>query len=71
MDEVFEPIMAQQNPNRILAVLFGTAKGSGAALLFFFLWLAGIGVCLIFRADKHIWNLETHTKMEKDATVDN
>ena len=58
VDEVFEPIMAMQRADGILVRLFGSGKGSGAAFLFAVLWLAGIGVCLIFRGDKHIWKLE-------------
>jgi len=58
VDQVFEPIMAAQQENSLLATLFGTGKGSGAAFLFAFLWIAGIVVCLIFRTDRHIWKLE-------------
>ena len=58
VDQVFEPIMAMQSADSFLPNLFGTGKGSGAAFLFAVLWLAGIAVCLIFRADKHIWKLE-------------
>lgn len=58
VDHVFEPIMAMQRADSFLPNLFGSGKGSGAAFLFAVLWLAGIAVCLIFRADKHIWNLE-------------
>ena len=58
VDEVFEPIMSVQRADGYLARLFGSGKGSGAALLFAVLWLTGIGVCLIFRGDKHIWKLE-------------
>lgn len=50
--------MAKQGAESILADLFGSGKGSGAAFLFAVLWLAGMGVCLIFRYDKHIWKLE-------------
>ena len=56
--QVFEPIMAVQGAGSFLTNLFGTEKGSGAAFLFAALWLSGIAVCLIFRADKHIWKLE-------------
>lgn len=42
----------------LLTRLFGVGKGSGAAFLFAVLWLMGIAVCMIFRADKHIWKLE-------------
>lgn len=58
VDSVFEPIMAGQKGDRILTKLFGSGKGSGAALLFFVLAFAGIGVCLYFRRNKQIWQLE-------------
>lgn len=58
VDSVFEPIMAGQKGERILTKLFGSGKGSGAALLFFALAFAGIGVCLYFRRNKQIWQLE-------------
>ena len=58
VDEVFEPIMAMQRVDSLLVKLFGFGTGSGAAFLFAVLWFAGIGVCLIFRADKSIWKLE-------------
>ena len=57
VDKVFEPFMEKHN-TAALSILFGTGKGSGAAFLFLFLAFAGIGVCLIFRKDKHIWKLE-------------
>lgn len=59
VDRVFEPIMAVQREESILVALFGSGKGSGAAFLFAVLWFAGIGVCMIFRLDKHIWALES------------
>ena len=58
VDEVFEPVMAMQRADSLLAGLFGTGKGSGAAFLFAVLWLMGIVVCLLFRGDKHIRKLE-------------
>lgn len=58
IDRVFEPIMAKQSANSLLVSFFGAEKGSGAAFLFAVLWLAGIAVCLIFRADGHIRKLE-------------
>jgi len=57
VDRVFEPIMARQT-EELPVRLFGAGKGSGAAFLFAVLWLTGILVCLIFRADRHIWKLE-------------
>ena len=58
VDQVFEPIMALQGADSILVHMFGSGKGSGAAFLFAVLWLMGIGVCLLFREDPHIWKLE-------------
>lgn len=59
VDAVFEPIMSGQPTDGLLTTLFGSGKGSGAALLFAVLWLAGIGVCLLFRADQQIKKLES------------
>lgn len=58
VDQVFEPIMKMQSNESVLGKLFGTGKGSGAAFLFFVIAFAGIGVCLYFRRDKYIWELE-------------
>ncbi|MBD5472063.1 MAG: MFS transporter, partial [Lachnospiraceae bacterium] len=58
VDQVFEPIMALQDGGSILVRMFGAGKGSGAAFLFFVIAFAGIGVCLYFRHDKYIWELE-------------
>ncbi len=58
VDQVFEPIMAAQGAGSFLTNVFGTGKGSGAAFLFAVLWLIGVGVCLLFRGDQHIWKLE-------------
>lgn len=57
VDKVFEPFIESHNSN-ILNTLFGEGKGSGAALLFLFLAIAGIIVCLFFRKDKHLLILE-------------
>ena len=58
VDKVFEPFMQTQEVNSILSAIFGSGKGSGAALLFFILGLMGVFTCLIFRKDRNIWNLE-------------
>ena len=58
VDKVFEPAMKQMTPNSIPLMLFGEGKGSGAAMLFFVIGIAGVAVCLIFRRNKHLWNLE-------------
>lgn len=58
VDRVFEPIMTVSASGSVLSKVFGTGKGSGAAFLFFVIAFAGIGVCLYFRRDKRIWELE-------------
>lgn len=58
VDRVFEPVMALQEERSVLIRLFGSGKGSGAALLFFVIAFAGIGVCLYFRRDTYLWKLE-------------
>jgi len=47
VDHICEPFMAANRSNGLLAALFGTGKGSGAALMMFLLGLAGIVLCLI------------------------
>lgn len=58
VDQLFEPVMALQGPESLLVKMFGSGKGSGAAFLFFIIAFAGIGVCLYFQKDQHIWELE-------------
>ena len=58
IDRVLEPFMARQGGTGVLAALFGTGKGSGAALLFLALAALGVVTCLVFRRDRHIWALE-------------
>ena len=57
VDKVFEPLMAAQLEGSLLAFLFGEGKGSGAAMLFFIIGIAGVIVCLIFnlRLRKYRW----------------
>ncbi len=59
VDQLFEPIMASQDAHSLLVRCFGIGKGSGAACFFGVLWVMGIGVCLLFCRDKHIWKLDT------------
>ena len=68
VDQVFEPAMAMQTADSLLVRLFGAGKGSGAAFLFAVLWLMGIGVCLLFRGDRHIQRLEAKTT-EKGSMI--
>lgn len=57
VDNVFEPFM-ETAQNGLLTELFGSGKGSGAALLFFVIGIAGVAVCLIFRRVKAFKTLE-------------
>lgn len=58
VDRVFEPLMASLSQGTFLTALFGSGKGSGAALLFFVIAFAGMFTCLFFRRDKNLWKLE-------------
>ena len=58
VDGVFEPFMKMQSENSIFVLVFGSGKGSGAALLYFILAFAGILTCLYFQMSRHIWELE-------------
>ena len=58
VDRVFEPFMTGMPDNSALALIFGSEKGSGAAFLLLFLGIIGVITCVIFRKDKHIWDLE-------------
>lgn len=53
VDRVFEPIM-ETSTLPFLNMLFGNGKGSGAAMLFLVLDIAGVAVCLIFGRIKYI-----------------
>ena len=57
VDHVFEPLMARTD-SRLLIGLFGTGKGSGAAMLYMLIGFAGVAVCLVFRNIRHIRELE-------------
>jgi predicted MFS family arabinose efflux permease len=48
VDLVFEPFMEGSRDNQWLAFLFGTGKGSGAAVMMFVIGLAGAAVCILF-----------------------
>ncbi|MGN0505134.1 MAG: MFS transporter [Lachnospiraceae bacterium] len=48
VDTVLEPFMAEQTAASLPVLLFGTGKGSGAAMLFGILGIAGVAVCLSF-----------------------
>jgi MFS family permease len=48
IDKVFEPYMSGKAADSAMISLFGSGKGSGAALLFAVLGFAGVAVCTIF-----------------------
>ncbi len=56
VDKVFEPFMAGTE-NTLLLNIFGTEKGSGAALLFFVIGIAGVIVCAVFSRIKALQEL--------------
>lgn len=56
VDKVFEPFMAGTE-NTLLLNIFGTEKGSGAALLFFVIGIAGVIVCAVFSRIKALREL--------------
>lgn len=58
VDQMFEPFMALQPAGSLFVRIFGEGKGSGAAFLFFAIAIPGILVCLFFRKDRYIWELE-------------
>lgn len=58
VDQMFEPFMALQSAGSLFVRIFGEGKGSGAAFLFFAIAIPGILVCLFFRKDRYIWELE-------------
>ena len=47
VDEVCEPFMERHASDRMLTALFGSGKGSGAALMMFVLGVAGAVMCLV------------------------
>lgn len=68
VDSVFEPFMKNRPSDSFLVSLFGGEKGAGAALLFFVIGIAGVGVCLIFSAilRKYKWSEKQPGVIGKD-----
>jgi DHA3 family macrolide efflux protein-like MFS transporter len=58
IDKVFEPFIANQASGSLLLKIFGSGKGSGAALLFFVIGITGAISCLPFRFDRNLWKIE-------------
>lgn len=65
VDKIFEPLMALQPAKSPLIAVFGSGKGSGAALLFFITGFIGVFTCLLFQRDRHIWDLEKHSPKDR------
>ena len=62
VDKVFEPLMAEKvQAGSMLTDIFGSDKGSGAALLFFVIGIVGVAVCLVFSQilRKYHWSDDT------------
>lgn len=49
VDQIWEPVMADQGSSGLLVFLFGSGKGSGAAVMMFVLGAAGAVICIVFR----------------------
>ena len=47
VDEVCEPFMESHSYMKILTIMFGSGKGSGAALMMFLLGIVGVVMCLV------------------------
>lgn len=47
VDRIFEPLMQEHEGSRLLTVLFGSGKGSGAAMMMGVLGVVGVALCLI------------------------
>jgi hypothetical protein len=58
VDCVFEPLMSVQRKGSLLQLLFGSGKGSGAALFFLVIGFVGVITCLLFRRCKAMWELD-------------
>lgn len=63
VDRVFEPLMAAY-PSLFMG-LFGEGKGSGAALMFFLLAIAGESVCIVFSRSRHLWELDRIDRLQR------
>ena len=48
VDGVCEPFMAVRPSGSLFVRIFGSGKGSGAALMLFLLGIAGVVICLVF-----------------------
>lgn len=57
VDVIFEPFAARFLPGSPAAALFGTGKGSGAALLFCIIGILGVIICLLFSRNREIRKL--------------
>lgn len=65
VDRIGEPFVAHTS-SRLLTLLFGNGKGSGAAILFFLLGIGGMLICFLFGKDRHLKALASH-QQHKDS----
>ena len=63
-DSLCEPFMAARAPGGLWTTLFGSGKGSGAALMMFILGIAGVALCLVMGR-----RLKKYKYTEEDAPV--
>lgn len=61
VDSICEPVMASDSAKGLLTTLFGSGKGSGAAMMMFILGILGTVICLVFG---HILKRYTFTDAE-------
>ena len=47
VDKLFEPLMREHAGSYLLTALFGSGKGSGAAMMMGVLGVAGVALCLV------------------------
>ncbi len=47
-DNVFEPFLSRQGTDSFFVSVFGSGKGSGAAMMFFVIGIVGVLICLVF-----------------------
>lgn len=67
VDKIFEPFLLSLQADSFFTVLFGTGKGAGAAMLFFFIGIFGALSCLPFWFDRHIRDLDRKTEAVEKA----
>lgn len=67
VDEVCEPLMSRYEDVRILTILFGEGKGSGAALMMFILGVVGATTCFIYGQRLKRFHYSDPTEMDSSG----